>query len=52
MTPMIMKLPLSLTMLAATVADVLIGFSESAENVAALVGVQKTGISYLPYHDG
>jgi hypothetical protein len=37
---------------AATVADVLIGFSESAENVAALVGVQKTGISYLPYHDG
>lgn len=37
---------------AATVAEVLIGFSESAENVAALVGVQKTGISYLPYHDG
>ncbi|WP_075793797.1 DUF4214 domain-containing protein [Massilia putida] len=37
---------------AATVAEVLIGFSESAENVAALVGVQKTGIPYLPYHDG
>jgi hypothetical protein len=37
---------------AATVAEVLVGFSESAENVANLVGVQKTGISYLPYHDG
>lgn len=37
---------------AATVAEVLVGFSESAENVANLVGVQKTGISFLPYHDG
>lgn len=37
---------------AATVADVLIGFSESHENVVNLVGVQKTGIAYLPYHDG
>jgi hypothetical protein len=37
---------------AATVAEVLIGFSESHENVVNLVGVQKTGISYLPYHDG
>jgi hypothetical protein len=34
---------------AATVAEVLVGFSESAENMAALVGVRDTGIDYLPY---
>ena len=33
----------------ATVAEVLIGFSESAENVAALVGVASTGIDFTPY---
>jgi len=34
---------------AATVAEVLVGFSESAENVAALVGVRNTGIDFTPY---
>jgi hypothetical protein len=34
---------------AATVVDVLLEFSESAENVAALVGVMNNGIEYLPY---
>lgn len=33
----------------ATVADVLVKFSESPENVAALVGTVENGISYLPY---
>jgi hypothetical protein len=33
----------------ATVADVLVHFSESPENVAALVGSIQGGISYLPY---
>jgi hypothetical protein len=33
----------------ATVADVLVHFSESPENVAALVGSIQNGISYLPY---
>jgi hypothetical protein len=33
----------------ATVAEVLIGFSESAENVAALVGVSDRGIDFTPY---
>jgi hypothetical protein len=32
-----------------TVADVLVHFSESPENVAALVGTIENGISYLPY---
>lgn len=35
----------------ATVAEVLVGFSESAENVAALVGVASTGIDFTPYTD-
>jgi hypothetical protein len=35
---------------AASVADVVVQFSDSAENVAALVGVIKNGIEYLPYH--
>lgn len=34
---------------AATVAQVLAGFSESAENVAALVGVEQQGIAFTPY---
>jgi hypothetical protein len=34
---------------AATVAEVLVGFSESAENVAALVGVEQQGIAFTPY---
>jgi hypothetical protein len=33
----------------ATVADVLVKFSESPENVAALIGTMENGISYLPY---
>jgi hypothetical protein len=33
----------------ATVAEVLVKFSESPENVAALVGTLENGISYLPY---
>jgi hypothetical protein len=33
----------------ATVADVLAHFSESPENVAALVGTIQNGITYLPY---
>jgi hypothetical protein len=33
----------------ATVAEVLVKFSESPENVAALVGTIENGISYLPY---
>jgi hypothetical protein len=33
----------------ATVADVLVHFSESPENVAALVGTMQDGVSYLPY---
>ena len=32
-----------------TVADVLVHFSESPENVAALVGTIENGIGYLPY---
>lgn len=32
-----------------TVADVLVGFSESAENKAALVGVTADGFAYTPY---
>ena len=32
-----------------TVADVLAGFSESPENVAALTGVMTKGIPYLPF---
>ncbi|WP_409265831.1 FG-GAP-like repeat-containing protein [Massilia sp. BHUDP2] len=32
-----------------TVADVLVGFSESAENKAALVGVMTDGFAYTPY---
>jgi hypothetical protein len=34
---------------AATVAEVLVGFSESAENQAALVGVTANGITYTPF---
>jgi hypothetical protein len=34
----------------ASVAEVLVGFSESAENVAALTGVMQHGMEYLPYH--
>lgn len=34
---------------AVTLADVLVGFSDSDENVAALVGVTHNGIEYLPY---
>ena len=34
---------------AGTVADVLMGFSESAENQAALVGVMSNGFAYIPY---
>lgn len=33
----------------ATLPEVLIGFSESGENTAALVGVMQAGIPYLPY---
>jgi hypothetical protein len=33
----------------ATVAEVLVGFSESAENVAALIGVADRGIDFTPY---
>jgi hypothetical protein len=33
----------------ATVAEVLVKFSESPENVAALVGTLENGIGYLPY---
>jgi hypothetical protein len=33
----------------ATVAEVLVKFSESPENVAALVGTIENGVSYLPY---
>jgi len=33
----------------ASLADVLVHFSESPENVAALVGTIQDGISYLPY---
>jgi hypothetical protein len=33
----------------ATVADVLVHFSESPENVAALIGTIQDGIRYLPY---
>ncbi|MES2898173.1 MAG: DUF4214 domain-containing protein [Pseudomonadota bacterium] len=33
----------------ATVAEVLVGFSESQENVAALVGVLQGGVAYQPY---
>jgi len=33
----------------ATLADVLVHFSESPENVAALIGTIENGISYLPY---
>jgi hypothetical protein len=33
----------------ASLADVLVHFSESPENVAALVGTIQNGISYLPY---
>jgi hypothetical protein len=33
-----------------TLADVLVHFSESPENVAALVGTIEVGISYLPYN--
>ena len=33
----------------ATLADVLVHFSESPENVAALIGTIQDGISYLPY---
>lgn len=33
----------------ATVADILLGFSESAENQAALVGVMANGVAYTPY---
>jgi len=32
-----------------TAADALASFSESAENVAALVGATQNGISYIPY---
>ena len=32
-----------------SVADVLMGFSESAENKAALVGVMANGIAYDPF---
>jgi hypothetical protein len=31
------------------VAEVLVGFSESAENVAALVGVAERGIEFTTY---
>jgi subtilisin-like proprotein convertase family protein/subtilisin family serine protease len=34
---------------AMSVADVLMGFSESAENVATLTGVIQNGIEYIPY---
>jgi hypothetical protein len=34
---------------AATVAEVLVGFSESPENQAALVGVTANGIAYSPF---
>jgi hypothetical protein len=34
---------------AATVTEVLMGFSESAENQAALVGVMSNGMAYTPY---
>jgi hypothetical protein len=34
---------------AATVAEVLMGFSESAENQTALVGVMSNGMAYTPY---
>jgi len=34
---------------AASVADVLVGFSESAENVAQVVGAMRYGIAYTPY---
>ncbi len=33
----------------ASVAEVLVGFSESVENVAALVGVLQGGVAYQPY---
>lgn len=33
----------------ATIAEVLYGFSESAENVAHTVGVMQNGLEYLPY---
>lgn len=33
----------------ATVADVLVGFSEGHENQAALVGVMANGVAYTPY---
>ncbi|OON59139.1 hypothetical protein B0920_24790 [Massilia sp. KIM] len=33
----------------ATVAEVLMGFSESPENVAALVGVMANGVAYTPF---
>jgi hypothetical protein len=33
----------------ATVAEVLVGFSESPENQAALVGVMSKGIAYMPF---
>jgi hypothetical protein len=36
----------------ATVAEVLVGFSESAENIAALIGVADTGIDFTPYTGG
>ncbi len=32
-----------------TLPEVLVGFSESAENVAALVGVLQGGVAYQPY---
>jgi hypothetical protein len=35
---------------AATVADVLMGFSESPENQAGLVGVMSDGMAYVPFH--
>jgi hypothetical protein len=34
---------------AATVADVLAHFSESDENVAALIGTMQAGMKYEPY---
>lgn len=33
-----------------TLGDVLRGFSESAENVARMVGVMQNGVEYLPYN--
>lgn len=33
-------------------ADVLIGFSDSVENKADVIGVTQNGIDYLPYHIG